>query len=34
MTGKIRARVVRHFAEGIAVEFVTRRTVAVLEQNP
>jgi len=31
--GKIRARVVRHFEEGIAVEFVTQQTVASLEQN-
>jgi c-di-GMP-binding flagellar brake protein YcgR len=33
MIGKIRARVVRHFEEGIAVEFVTQQTVASLEQN-
>jgi hypothetical protein len=33
MTGKIRGRVVRHFEEGIAVEFVTQQTVASLEQN-
>ena len=33
VVGKIRARVVRHFEEGIAVEFVTQQTVASLEQN-
>jgi hypothetical protein len=33
MVGKIRARAVRHFEEGIAVEFVTQQTVASLEQN-
>ena len=33
VAGKIRARVVRHFDEGIAVEFVTQQTVASLEQN-
>ena len=33
MIGKIRGRVVRHFDEGIAVEFVTQQTVASLEQN-
>ena len=33
LAGKIRARVVRHFEEGIAVEFVAQQTVASLEQN-
>jgi c-di-GMP-binding flagellar brake protein YcgR len=33
MAGKVRARVVRHFDEGIAVEFATQQTVASLEQN-
>jgi c-di-GMP-binding flagellar brake protein YcgR len=33
MAGKVRARVVRHFEEGIAVEFATQQTVASLEQN-
>ena len=33
MAGKIRARVVRHFEEGVALEFVTQQTVASLEQN-
>ena len=33
MVGKIRGRVVRHFDDGIAVEFVTQQTVASLEQN-
>ncbi len=31
--GKIRARVVRHFDEGIAIEFATQQTAASLEQN-
>ncbi len=33
MAGKIRARVVRHFEEGIAVEFATLQTTSSLEQN-
>jgi c-di-GMP-binding flagellar brake protein YcgR len=33
MVGKLRARVVRHFEEGIAVEFATQQTAASLEQN-
>lgn len=33
LVGKVRARVVRHFEEGVAVEFVTQQTVASLEQN-
>jgi c-di-GMP-binding flagellar brake protein YcgR len=33
MAGKLRARVVRHFDEGIAVEFATQQTSTSLEQN-
>jgi c-di-GMP-binding flagellar brake protein YcgR len=33
MAGKLRARVVRHFDEGIAVEFATQQTATSLEQN-
>jgi hypothetical protein len=33
MAGKLRARVVRHFDEGIAVEFATQQTPTSLEQN-
>ena len=33
MVGKLRARVVRHFDDGIAVEFATQQTQASLEQN-
>jgi hypothetical protein len=33
MVGKLRARVVRHFDEGIAVEFATQQTAASIEQN-
>jgi hypothetical protein len=33
MVGKIRAKVVRHFEEGIAVEFATQQTAVSLEQN-
>jgi c-di-GMP-binding flagellar brake protein YcgR len=33
MVGKLRARVVRHFDEGVAIEFATQQTPASLEQN-
>jgi hypothetical protein len=33
MVGKLRARVVRHFEEGVAVEYATLQTPASLEQN-
>jgi c-di-GMP-binding flagellar brake protein YcgR len=33
MIGKLRARIVRHFDEGVAIEFATQQTVASLEQN-
>lgn len=33
MVGKLRAQVVRHFDEGIAVEFATQQTRSSLEQN-
>jgi hypothetical protein len=33
MVGKLRARVVRHFEEGIAVEYATLQTPTSLEQN-
>jgi c-di-GMP-binding flagellar brake protein YcgR len=33
MAGKLRARVVRHFEEGIGVEFATQQTPTSLEQN-
>jgi len=33
MIGKLRASVVRHFEEGVAVEFATLRTASSLEQN-
>jgi hypothetical protein len=33
MVGKLRARVVRHFDDGIALEFATQQTQASLEQN-
>ncbi len=33
MVGKLRARIVRHFDEGIAVEFATVQTAKSLEQN-
>ncbi len=33
MVGKLRGRVVRHFDEGIAVEFATQQTATSLEQN-
>ena len=33
MVGKLRAEVVRHFEEGIAVEFATLQTEASIEQN-
>ena len=33
MVGKLRARVVRHFEEGVAIEFATQQTAATLEAN-
>jgi c-di-GMP-binding flagellar brake protein YcgR len=33
MVGKLRGRVIRHFDEGVAIEFATQQTVASLEQN-
>jgi c-di-GMP-binding flagellar brake protein YcgR len=33
MVGKLRGRVVRHFDEGIAIEFATQQTATSLEQN-
>jgi c-di-GMP-binding flagellar brake protein YcgR len=33
MIGKLRGRVVRHFDEGVAIEFATQQTVTSLEQN-
>jgi hypothetical protein len=33
MIGRIRAQVIRHFEEGIAVEFATIQTPASIEQN-
>ncbi len=33
MVGKLRGRVVRHFEEGVAIEFATMQTVTSLEQN-
>jgi len=33
LIGKLRASVVRHFDEGIAVEFATLQTATSLEQN-
>jgi c-di-GMP-binding flagellar brake protein YcgR len=33
MAGKLRARVIRHFDEGVAVEFATQQTATSLEQN-
>ncbi|CAN5179060.1 PilZ domain-containing protein [soil metagenome] len=33
MVGKLRARVVRHFEEGVAVEYATLQTATSLEQN-
>ena len=33
MVGKLRARVIRHFDEGVAVEFATQQTQASIEQN-
>jgi hypothetical protein len=33
LVGKIRATVVRHFEEGVAIEFVTLQTASSLEQN-
>jgi hypothetical protein len=33
MVGKLRARVIRHFEEGVAVEYATLQTATSLEQN-
>jgi hypothetical protein len=33
LVGKIRSTVVRHFDEGVAIEFVTLQTASSLEQN-